>query len=63
MKDSVYAILAMIIQNVEYFKNQVKRLDKLIARESNAIPQTLNTIPASALSLLPGLPRVVLPLR
>ena len=45
MKDSVHVALAMTIQNIEYFKNQVKRLDKLIARELKAIPQTLDTIP------------------
>ena len=32
MKDSVHLTLAMTIQNIEYFKNQVNRLDKLIAR-------------------------------
>lgn len=45
MKDSVHLTLAMTIQNIEYFKNQVKRLDKLIARELKTIPQTLDTIP------------------
>lgn len=45
MKDSVRVTLAMTIQNIEYFKNQIKQLDKLIARELKAIPQTLDTIP------------------
>lgn len=45
MRDSVTVTLTMTIHNIEFFKSQIKRLDKVIAREFKAIPQTLTSIP------------------
>lgn len=45
MQNSVDVTLAITIQSIEFFKKQIKRLNKLIERDLNAIPQTLTTIP------------------
>ncbi len=45
MKDSIDVTLSMTLHNIEFFKSQIKSLDKAIAKEIAAIPQTLTTIP------------------
>lgn len=45
MKNSIDVTLSMTLHNIEFFKNQVKKLDKAIAQELVAILQTLTTIP------------------
>jgi transposase len=45
MKNSIDVTLSMTLHNIEFFKSQVKKLDKAIAQEIKAIPQTLTTIP------------------
>lgn len=44
MKDSIGITLTMTIHNIEFFKSQIKKLDKAITQELNAIPQTLTTV-------------------
>ena len=45
MKNSIDVTLNMTLHNIEFFKSQVKKLDKAIAQEMKAISQTLTTIP------------------
>lgn len=45
MKDSIDVTLTMTLHNIDFFKSQIKKLDKSIAQELAAIPQTLTTIP------------------
>ena len=45
MQDSINVTLAMTLHNIEFFKSQIKRLDKVIAQELKAIPHTLTSIP------------------
>ncbi|KUK11080.1 MAG: ISChy1, transposase [Clostridia bacterium 41_269] len=45
IQDSINVTLTMTLHNIEFFKSQIKRLDKVIAQELQAIPQTLTFIP------------------
>lgn len=45
MEDAVSVALSMTIENIRFMEGQCKKLDKVIARELQAIPQTLTTIP------------------
>jgi transposase len=45
IQDSINVTLTMTLHNIEFFKSQIKRLDKVIGQELKAIPQTLTTIP------------------
>jgi len=45
IQDSINVTLTMTLHNIEFFKSQIKRLDKVIAQELQAIPQTLTSIP------------------
>ena len=44
MSNSVNVTLTMTLENINFMENQIKKLDKLIAKELQAIPQTLDTI-------------------
>jgi len=44
MKDSIDITLTMTLHNIDFFKSQIKKLDKAIAQEFKAIPQTLTTV-------------------
>lgn len=44
MEDAVAVTLSLTLQNVEFLKSQIKKLDGVIARELKALPQTLTTI-------------------
>lgn len=44
MKNSIDITLTMTLHNIEFFKSQIKKLDKAITQELNAIPQTLTTV-------------------
>ncbi len=58
MHNSINITLAMTFHNIEFFKSQIKRLDKVNAQELQAIPQILTSIPpVSVRSGLPGLLR------
>lgn len=45
MQDSVEVALAMSLETIRFFEQQLKKLDKVIAREVRAIPNTLRSIP------------------
>jgi transposase len=45
MNDSVSIALSMTLDNIRFFESQCSKLEKVIARELKAIPQTLDTIP------------------
>lgn len=45
IQNSINVTLTMTLHNIDFFKSQIKRLDKVIAQELQAIPQTLTTIP------------------
>lgn len=45
----------MTISNIDFLKGQVRKLDRLIARELDAIPQTLTTIPGIGPVLASGI--------
>jgi transposase len=55
MEDTVSVALAMTIENIRFMENQCKKLDKIIARELEAIPQTLTTIPGIGNVLAAGI--------
>ena len=55
MQDSVGVALAMTCENIRYFETQCKKLDKVIARELEAIPQTLTTVPGIGNVLAAGI--------
>lgn len=44
MADAVSVSLSLTLQNIAFFNSQIKKLDKLISKELNAIPQTLTTV-------------------
>lgn len=45
MQDAVQVALAMSLDTIRFFEQQLKKLDRLIAREAQAIPNTLQSIP------------------
>lgn len=45
MQNSVEVALAMSLETIRFFEQQLKKLDKVIAREVQAIPNTLRSIP------------------
>lgn len=45
MQNSVEVALAMSLETIRFFEQQLKKLDKVIAREVRAIPNTLRSIP------------------
>jgi hypothetical protein len=45
MEDAVSVALSMTIENIRFLEGQCKKLDKVIAKKLQAIPQTLTTIP------------------
>lgn len=45
MQDSVAVALAMSLETIRFFEQQLKKLDRIITRELRAIPHTLQTIP------------------
>jgi len=55
MQNSVDVTLAMTIQSIEFFKGQIKGLNKLIERDLNAVPQTLTTVPGIGPVLAAGI--------
>lgn len=55
MASAVETVLAMTIANINFLKSQVHKLDRLIARQLQAIPQTLTTIPGIGPVLASGI--------
>ncbi len=55
IQDSINVTLTMTLHNIEFFKSQIKRLDKVIAQELQAIPQTLTSIPGIGPVLAAGI--------
>ncbi|MDI6906643.1 MAG: IS110 family transposase [Thermoanaerobacterales bacterium] len=55
MGSAVETALAMTISNIDFLKGQVRKLDRLIARELDAIPQTLTTVPGIGPVLASGI--------
>ncbi len=45
MQDAVQVALAMSLDTIRFFEQQLKKLDRLIAREAQAFPNTLQSIP------------------
>lgn len=45
MQDAVQVALAMSLDTIRFFEQQLKKLDRLIAREVQALPNTLQSIP------------------
>jgi len=45
IQNSINVTLTMTLHNIDFFKSQIKRLDKIIAQELQAIPQTLTSVP------------------
>lgn len=55
MQDTVNVALAMVCANIHFFQHQCKQLDKIIARELKAVPQTLTTVPGIGNTLAAGI--------
>jgi len=55
MEDAVSIALSMTVENIRFMESQCKRLEKVIAKELQAIPQTLNTIPGIGETLAAGI--------
>ncbi len=55
MGSAVETALAMTISNIDFLKGQVRKLDRLIVRELEAIPQTLTTVPGIGPVLASGI--------
>ena len=55
MASSVDVVLTMTIHNIDFFKAQISKLDRLIARELAAFPQTLSTVPGIGPVLAAGI--------
>ena len=55
MQDTVGVALAMSCQNLRFFESQCKKLDRVIAKELKAIPQTLTTITGVGPTLTAGI--------
>ena len=47
MQDAVTVALSLTMQNIEFLKSQIKKLDGVSSRELKAFPQTLTTIPGT----------------
>jgi transposase len=45
MQDAVDVTLSLTLQNIEFLRSQIKKADAVIARELEAFPQTLITVP------------------
>lgn len=45
MQDSVDVTLSLSLDTIGFFENRLKKIDKVIAREIKAIPQTLDSVP------------------
>jgi transposase len=55
MQDAVDVTLSLTLQNVEFLRSQVKKADAVIARELEAFPQTLTTVPGLGPVLVAGI--------
>lgn len=55
MESTLDVVLSMTLQNINHLSSQIKKLDKVIQRELNAIPQTLTTIPGIGPTLAAGI--------
>lgn len=55
MQDAVDVTLSLTLQNVEFLKFQLKKADAVIARELEAFPQTLSTVPGLGPVLVAGI--------
>ena len=55
MQDAVTVTLSLTLQNIEFLKAQIKKLDGVISRELKAFSQTLTTIPGIGPVLAAGI--------
>jgi len=55
MQDAVDVTLSLTLQNIEFLRSQIKKADAVIARELEAFPQTLITVPGLGPVLAAGI--------
>jgi len=55
MQDAVDVTLSLTLQNIEFLRSQIKKADAVIAREVEAFPQTLTTVPGLGPVLVAGI--------
>ena len=55
MQNSVDVALSMTMENIQFFKGQIKKLDRVIDKEVEAIPNTLESIPGIGPVLAAGI--------
>lgn len=55
MQDAVDVTLSLTLQNIEFLRSQIRKADAVIARELEAFPQTLITIPGLGPVLVAGI--------
>jgi len=55
MQNSVDVALSMTLENIQFLKGQVKKLDRVIAKEVEAIPNTLRSVPGIGPVLAAGI--------
>ncbi|HHV62273.1 MAG TPA: IS110 family transposase, partial [Firmicutes bacterium] len=55
MQNSVDVALSMTMENIQFFKGQIKKLDRVIDKEVEAIPNTLGSVPGIGPVLAAGI--------